>query len=296
MHEAAAIVATFCWAAGFAISRPLLAELSVFQTNLLRLLGPALIFPALLLLLGLAPRLGDFGWHNYAALIATAVLGIGLTDAGMYHAMRLIGLARAYTMGNVSTLFAVFWSWLILGESINLALIWAALLTFCGVALTNLRGGSGQGEAAYGSREFWFGVLLAGGVASIWGLDLVFIRIGIGDGHPLAANAVRLPAALAVAGSVLLLRERPGARRGMPTLRQAGRGILAGLIGLGCGALLFFYAIQGIGAARAAVLASLSPIFGLLLATLFLGERPSRRQVLGVLLAVSGVILLVTAA
>ena len=293
MHEAAAITAAFCWSVGLVLARPLLNQLSVFRVNLLRLLGPALLFPVLLVLLGLVPALGEFGWHNVAALVASAMLGIGFTDTGMHHAMRLIGLARAYTLGNLSALAAVFWGWLLLGELVNPALIWAALLTFIGATLVNLRGGTGQGIADYGSRTFWTGVFLASGVAAIWGLDVVLIRIGVGEGHPLAANVIRVPAALGIAGVAFLARETPGPGSANPTPRQMVRGIGAGLIALGCGALLFFYAIQEIGAARAAVLASLSPIFTLLLAAVFLGETPSRRQVLGVALAVVGVILLV---
>lgn len=296
MHEAAVIAAAFCWSAGFVISRPLLAHLSVFRTNLLRLLPPALFFPALLLALGLGPTLGEFAWHNYAALIASAFVGIGLADSGMIHSMRLIGLARAYTLGNFATLFAVLWAWLFLDEVVNLALVWSALITVGGVVLVTSRGGTGQGEAAYGTRRFWMGVALACGVAAVWGLDLVLIRIGIGDGHPLAANTVRMPASLVVAGIALLAREPPGAPRQMPTPAQTLRGLLGGAVGITISALLIFWAIPEIGAARVGVLAALSPVFGLLLATLFLGEKASRRQAVGVIVAISGVILLVVAA
>ena len=296
MHEAAVIAAAFCWSAGFVISRPLLAHLSVFRTNLLRLLPSALIFPTLLLALGLGSTLGEFEWHNYAALIASAFVGIGLADSGMIHSMRLIGLARAYTLGNFATLFAVLWAWLLLDETINPALVWSALITVGGVVLVTSRGGSGQGEAAYGSRRFWLGVALAGGVAAVWGLDLVIIRIGIGDGHPIAANAVRMPASLVVAGIALLAREPPGAAGRMPTKAQTLRGLLGGAVGITCAALLIFFAIQEIGAARVGVLAALSPVFGLLLATIFLGEKASRRQAVGVVVAIGGAILLVVAA
>ncbi len=296
MHEAAVIVAAFSWSAGFVISRPLLAHLSVFRTNLLRLLPSALIFPILLMTLGLGSTLGEFGWHNYAALIASAFAGIGLADAGMIHSMRLIGLARAYTLGNFATLFAVLWAWLILDEAVSLALVWAALITVGGVALVTSRGGAGQGESEFGTRRFWLGVALASGVAAVWGLDLVLIRIGIGDGHPVAANAVRMPASLVVAGIALLAREPPGTPRRMPTRAQTLRGLLGGAVGITFSASLIFFAIQEIGAARVGVLAALSPVFGLLLATLFLDEKPSRRQALGVIVAVGGVILLLTAA
>ena len=292
MHEAAAIAAAFCWSCGFVIARPLLGQLSVFRLNILRLSGPAILFPLLLLSLGLGHLFGELELHNIAALGVTAVAGIGLVDLGMIHAMRLVGVSRAYTMSNVSTLFALLWAYLLLGELINSAVIWAALLMATGVGLTTLRGGSGQGEASYGSRQFWLGISLAAGVACIWGLDIIFLRVGVGDAHPLAANAVRLPMALLVATTAMLIREPAGQKLNLPTISQAGRGLLGGLIGIGIGAMLFLYALQGIGAARAGVLAALSPIFGMVLAAIFLHERPNRQQMLGVLLAVGGVVLI----
>ena len=73
---------------GLVLARPLLNQLSVFRVNVLRLLGPALLFPTLLLLLGLVPELGEFGWHDVAALIASAVFGIDLIDARYRNAPR----------------------------------------------------------------------------------------------------------------------------------------------------------------------------------------------------------------
>ena len=58
------------------------------------------------------------------------------------------------------------------------------------------------------------------------------------------------------------------------------------------GSLLLIIAVQDIGAGETAVLVSLSPLFALPLAAVFLGERVTPWLVVGIVLAVGGVILL----
>ena len=134
-------------------------------------------------------------------------------------------------------------------------------------------------------------LLLAAGIAVIWGLDLVLLRIGLGDSNPLVANAFRLPVAALVGTTALLIREPRSEWLHWAGLSHTARGLSAGVVGIGCGALLFMYALGEIGAARAGVIASLSPVFGMILATAFLGERPSPWQAVGVFMAVGGVVL-----
>ena len=264
------MLAAFCWSCGFIIARPLLGRLSVFKVNALRLYAPAAVFPILVLLLGWPHLFAEMRWYNFAALAGTAVLGIGLADLGMINAMRVVGVSRAYTLATLATLFGVFWAWLLLGESITLSLLLAALVMMIGVTLSTVRGGGQQGEAAYG---------------------LVLLRIGLGDSNPLVANAFRLPVAALVGTTALLIREPRSEWLHWAGLSHTARGLSAGVVGIGCGALLFMYALGEIGAARAGVIASLSPVFGMILATAFLGERPSPWQAVGVFMAVGGVVL-----
>ena len=67
---------------------------------------------------------------------------------------------------------------------------------------------------------------------------------------------------------------------------------IEGVIGAGVGSLLLIIAVQDIGAGETAVLVSLSPLFALPLAAVFLGERVTPWLVVGIVLAVGGVILL----
>jgi len=57
--------------------------------------------------------------------------------------------------------------------------------------------------------------------------------------------------------------------------------------------MCFLIAIQLVGASTTATLNAAAPIFGLLGAVVFLGERPTRRNVVGTLVAFVGITLVV---
>ena len=81
-----------------------------------------------------------------------------------------------------------------------------------------------------------------------------------------------------------------GRRAGAPRLRDAALVVAAGL--LACAAALLFLAASGRGElAIVAVLASMYPAFTIVLARALLGERWSRLQVAGLLVAVVSVVL-----
>jgi drug/metabolite transporter (DMT)-like permease len=102
------------------------------------------------------------------------------------------------------------------------------------------------------------------------------------------ANALRLPVA-----ATLLTAAAYGSGR-TSVVRKAGRrsvGIVAltGFFGTGIGSTLFLIGVQFAGAAKAAPLSSLSPLFAVPLSAILLGERPTRRVFVGTLLSVAGV-------
>ncbi len=84
------------------------------------------------------------------------------------------------------------------------------------------------------------------------------------------------------------------ARRRTPQLRRPGLLFLRGFFGGGA-VLLYFVAIERLGAAPATVLSYVSPVWAAVWAAVFLGERPTRRLLVGLALATGGAAL-VTAA
>jgi len=67
--------------------------------------------------------------------------------------------------------------------------------------------------------------------------------------------------------------------------------IAGGLVGWALGSLLFVMAIAELGAARAAILTSTSPLFALPMTALLMDERPSRAVLVGTAVTVAGVAL-----
>ena len=124
----------------------------------------------------------------------------------------------------------------------------------------------------------------------MWGIDIILLKIGAGDAHPFVANSFRMPFAAAmmmafawrVSGQFPLLR----VNRQTATILA-----LSGLLGLTAGSFLFLWSIQEIGAARTGALGAFSPVFAMVLAVLFLRERPGWKAILGTIAATGGVVL-----
>ena len=64
---------------------------------------------------------------------------------------------------------------------------------------------------------------------------------------------------------------------------------MTGVLGMGLGSYFFLLSIDMIGPAKTAVLASVAPVFGLIMAASFLKEPLNTRLVAGVFLCVGGV-------
>jgi O-acetylserine/cysteine efflux transporter len=120
-------------------------------------------------------------------------------------------------------------------------------------------------------------------VTIIWGVNFVVIDEGLRDVPPLVLTALRF---LACAPLVLLV-PRPTAK-----LRFVlGYGVMLGVVKFG---LLFTAMAHGMPAGLASLVLQLQALFSLALASLLLGERPTRAQAAGAAVATAGMALLAT--
>lgn len=124
----------------------------------------------------------------------------------------------------------------------------------------------------------------------LWSTGFVGAKYGLPYAEPFTFLGVRLLAAGVLLGLLALLLRSAG----MAARPQYGHAAVAGLL-LHAGYLGgVFYAISlGIPAGVAAVVVSLQPVLTAVLAARVLGEHPTRRQWLGLLLGVAGVALVV---
>ncbi|NWL77554.1 EamA family transporter [Pseudomonas taiwanensis] len=125
-------------------------------------------------------------------------------------------------------------------------------------------------------------ILLALLVTLIWGVNFVFIKVGLEDFPPLLFCALRF--ALAALPLLFLRGPMPA-----PFWRIVQIGMLLGVIKFG---ILFVGMHMGMPAGLSSLVLQSQVFFTILLAALFLGERPSPRGLVGLVLAASGLVLI----
>ncbi len=291
MGELAALAAALCWAAGFVALRGIAGSFPSLQLNAIRLWAPAVMMPVGMFAFGLQGEFLQLELHNFAAMAGSVVLGIGLGDTLLFTVMRLIGVTRSYTIGATAPMFGLVYAVVLLGEDITpLAVIGTGIIIAGGILVTVHRA-SGGGDSIASGRAYWRAVVIAVGIAMMWALDFTLLKIGIGDLPPVVANSFRMPAAAIAIG--LLAWESAG--RVVPvamTHRDRAVAVLSGAVGLGAGSMFFLTSIQTLGAGRAGAIGAVSPVFAMMLAAVFLRERPGGLTVVGTFLAVVGVVVL----
>ena len=125
-------------------------------------------------------------------------------------------------------------------------------------------------------------------LAAIWGASFMFMRVAA----PVFGTVLTAEGRLLIAGLVLAAWFRFTGFN--PQWRRHAKAYAAiGLVNLALPSLLYAFALRHIPASVGAVLNATSPMFGALLAALFLGERFSGRMAVGCAAGVAGVLLVV---
>lgn len=124
-------------------------------------------------------------------------------------------------------------------------------------------------------------------LAAIWGSSFLFMRYAVGDFGALPTAFVR------VAIAALFLLPLVWWRGLGAAFRQHGRAVcLVGVINSGIPFALFAFALLSISTGLSAILNATVPLFGALVAWLWLGDRPNGSRVLGLAIGFAGVALL----
>ncbi|MEW6693675.1 MAG: DMT family transporter [Pseudomonadota bacterium] len=124
-------------------------------------------------------------------------------------------------------------------------------------------------------------------LAALWGSSFLFMREAARAFGPVATAGLRVAIAGAVLLPVVVLSGHWRALRA-----HARRILFVGLINSGIPFGLFAYALLSISTGLTAILNATVPLFGALVAWLWLGERPARWRALGLVLGFVGVSLL----
>jgi drug/metabolite transporter (DMT)-like permease len=332
LGELAAIASAAIWAFSSLAMAGLARRMPAITVSALRLTFGVLFYVGALIVTGHVSDLFHLGFAHVAALGVTAVLAMGLGDTLFIVGMQAIGVSRASPISVTSyPMLTLLLAWAILGEQVSVNTIIGGALVVGGIVLIVARKSPTPSAArsqmdvaelaaepasvatvaaeelsaavltappveaapvvAAESAPILKGLILVLAAAVAWSLSTVWLRSLSENTSPVVVNSVRVPiAALLMAGFA--------ESRGLLDLRRYRvRDLLLlvgmGFVGTGLGSLTYVYALDKAGAGRSALLNSLSPVFALPLAAVFLGERLTRQTLAGTLIALAGVWLVI---
>ena len=131
----------------------------------------------------------------------------------------------------------------------------------------------------------WLGDFLL--LAAIWGASFLFMRIAVVELGPLPTAALRVAIASLFLWPLLQLRGQTG------LLRQHWKPVLfVGALNSGIPFALYAFAVMHISTGLSSILNATVPLFGALVAWVWLGERPGPSRSLGLAIGFGGIVLL----
>ena len=228
------------------------------------------------------------------ALIISSVIGLVIGDSVYVGALRRLGLTRAFTVSLgvfivLTYLLAIFW----VDEKVTLWAAGGTVLVLIGVySVANLNKEEHSQEKnplKNESKRGWGLLVLA---SLLWAIATVWLRDAANGEDVLAVAALRVPAAGVVLMGLATISQRSDLRRRAISKRDHSILFFAGILGAGAATILFIFAIQEVGAGRAAVTTAIAPIFAVFLGVVFLKEKLNKKILVGVLIASAGIILL----
>jgi drug/metabolite transporter (DMT)-like permease len=124
-------------------------------------------------------------------------------------------------------------------------------------------------------------------LAAIWGMSFLFMRMGTVEFGPLPAAAVRVAIAAAFLLPLVLLRGL-----GPLLIQHWCRVFLVGMFNSGIPFACFAFALLSISTGLSAILNATVPMFGALVAWLWLKDKPNAARALGLVIGFAGVAML----
>jgi len=215
----------------------------------------------------------------YLLAFASTVFVFAVGDALLLSGLSSSPIGVVYPTAYSFSLFTALFSHILLGEAVSATMLVSALLVVAGIALA-YRGAGGSGGYVKG---FAAGL----GASLSWGLGITLNKPALEYATPLELTLVRLLMLIVIAAPILV-REAGRIREAVNLPYLA----LGGLLGVGLGPLAYLQAIADSGVTGPSIVASSSPVLAVVLAAVFLGEKPSLRAVFGALLVFLGVALL----
>jgi drug/metabolite transporter (DMT)-like permease len=287
--ELAGLASALSWACTTVTLRSVSARIDPLSLNTMRSVVAALFF---VIVVVVANRFGDFAHVTslaFLALCGSLLCGYVVGDTLFFKSMQLVGVSTALPLSMTYPLYVLAIAWAFLGERVTIVMVIGTFIVIAGAISI----ASGAQSMAVGQhRDRRLGVALAVLSSLCFAASTSILKIGVQNVDVVVAGTIRLGLT-----AILLLVWRSTMMKGPPFRAYGRRALLviavAAVIGSGVGTITYLTAVQQAGAAIASTLATTAPLFATPLSALFLKERLTRRNVVGMLLCVAGVWLVV---
>ncbi|MBI4297471.1 MAG: DMT family transporter [Chloroflexi bacterium] len=293
LGEASALGASFSWALTSILLRTQVTKLGAIGLTGWLFAFASVPFLVLLFATSKARELWQITLLWLLLLLAAAIVGRVLGDLLWVKSLQAAGVSRSLP-ASVSSypLFTIFLAVLFLDEAMSYVMAIGGILVMVGIYLVAHPPRHAEAEPPQGKPALVkVGVSLAVLAGLLWAVETIILKRGLERFHPITISIVELP--IAAAALLLIAGMRGG---GMSLRKYGGKGIAAiaaaAALGVVMGGLLFLFAVSRAGAAKTAILASTSPLFGLPLAFLILREPLTRKVAVGTASCLLGIFLL----
>jgi len=286
--ELAALSVSVCWSVSSTMFERSGKRVGSLSVNYLRLI----IGFILLGVFGLFTK-GDFlpqnaGFQQWIWLSLSGFLGFFIGDLFLFRSLTLIGSRLSMLVMTFAPAITALLGTLFLNEDLQLDQWLAILLTITGILIAFV----GLDKGRINFKMSLKGFLFALGGAMGQAMGLIASKKGMGDYDPFAATQIRVITGLvSFSLFILVLNRWRGVRRAMSDTKAVRDITIGSFFGPFLGVALSMYAITMTETGIASALMALTPLV-LIVPAMMKGRRVARREWVGAVVSVAGVMLL----
>jgi drug/metabolite transporter (DMT)-like permease len=291
--EIAALSAAFCWALSAVMYKNVLAKTGYLAANLVRS-----AFAVLFLILVLPFVFSESAVllpNEYAILASGGITNLVIGDTLYFVGLKQIGVCQAQPISYSYPLLVMFLAAMVLGEPLTSSVLIGTPLIVLGVIVISLGGNQLECDSSNRSRRV-IGLTSSVAAALFWSVGLVCYKLALSDHmafDPALSTFATIVRTSVILPFLLVLVFASGESKRVARLDKTSTVTLglAGILALGVGGILLFTSYSLINANIATPLSSTSPLFSLVLARRYAGEKATLKVIIGAILIVIGVML-----
>jgi drug/metabolite transporter, DME family len=287
------IGSAFTWAIGGTLTKVLVEGKDPIFINAVQSVFASGLMIATVVGISSGEQIIKIGFVTFLILFIAAILGFVLGDSFFFTSLKHIPVSIAFPLASSYPVFTVVFAWLLISETITWVVVLAAMLVVGGIGFIGRSQYPERSESSILSTiKRKKGILIALFSAMTWGIGTVVMKVGTFLTEPIIVSAIMAwISTISLVSWQIVRRNLRGELKQFTPRSWVMLGVAGIVGGMGLTNILFMLSVHYIGASKAAILTATSPLFSALLAWIFLNERLSWFSGFGILLIISGTIL-----